>query len=58
MTLATERATLGPDDAVDLHMHTFASDGRWSPEELTGYLKEHGPSEQAFTFKRRFPQPG
>jgi predicted metal-dependent phosphoesterase TrpH len=42
VTLATERATLGPDDAVDLHMHTFASDGRWSPEELTSYLKEHG----------------
>lgn len=38
MTTAIERATLGPDDAVDLHMHTFASDGRWSPEELTAYL--------------------
>lgn len=27
-------------------------------ETKLGYLKEHGPSEQAFTFKRRFPQPG
>lgn len=32
---------IGPDDAVDLHMHTTASDGRWTPETLTEYLSEH-----------------
>jgi 3',5'-nucleoside bisphosphate phosphatase len=33
---------LHPDDPVDLHMHTFASDGRWTPETLVAYLAEHG----------------
>lgn len=33
---------LHPDDPVDLHMHTYASDGRWTPETLTAYLVEHG----------------
>jgi 3',5'-nucleoside bisphosphate phosphatase len=37
-----ERVILHPDDPVDLHMHTFASDGRWTPETLTAYLAEHG----------------
>lgn len=32
--------TLYPDDAVDLHMHTFASDGRWTPDELVAHLHE------------------
>jgi 3',5'-nucleoside bisphosphate phosphatase len=32
---------IGPDDAVDLHMHTLASDGRWTPETLTAYLVEN-----------------
>ncbi|MDQ3547747.1 MAG: PHP domain-containing protein [Chloroflexota bacterium] len=36
--MTREPVVLGPDDAVDLHMHTFASDGRWSPEELAAYL--------------------
>ncbi|MDQ4044306.1 MAG: PHP domain-containing protein [Chloroflexota bacterium] len=41
-TMVRERVTLSPDDPVDLHLHTFASDGRWTPEELVGYLVEHG----------------
>lgn len=39
---AQPRATLRPDDAVDLHMHTYASDGRWTPEELVAHLREQG----------------
>jgi 3',5'-nucleoside bisphosphate phosphatase len=34
--------SLHPDDPIDLHMHTYASDGRWTPETLTAYLVEHG----------------
>jgi predicted metal-dependent phosphoesterase TrpH len=37
-----ERPVIHPDDPVDLHMHTFASDGRWTPGELASYLHEHG----------------
>src|SRR4029078_9952103 len=36
------RTTLAPDDAIDLHMHTFVSDGRWTPEELTAHLSGEG----------------
>ncbi len=32
------RRLLAPDDAVDLHMHTLASDGNWTPETLIDYL--------------------
>jgi len=32
---------LKPDDAVDLHLHTYASDGAWSPPELIDYLAGH-----------------
>ncbi len=30
--------TLTPDAAIDLHMHTTYSDGRWSAEQLINYL--------------------
>ncbi len=29
---------LGPDDAVDLHLHTLASDGAWTPDGLIDHL--------------------
>ncbi len=32
---------LVPDDRVDLHLHTLASDGFWTPDTLTAYLAEH-----------------
>lgn len=35
-------ALLAPDDSVDLHMHTVASDGRWTPEQLVNHLHENG----------------
>jgi predicted metal-dependent phosphoesterase TrpH len=38
----TDTQTLHPDDPVDLHMHTWASDGRWEPEALVGHLAEQG----------------
>jgi len=38
---AVETATLAPDVAVDLHMHTRASDGGWTPETLIEHLAEH-----------------
>lgn len=31
-----------PDTAIDLHMHTTHSDGRWSAEQLFDYLIEQG----------------
>ncbi len=33
---------LGPGDAVDLHLHTLASDGFWTPEDLIDHLAERG----------------
>jgi 3',5'-nucleoside bisphosphate phosphatase len=39
--LSTNHPLVGPDDAVDLHMHTRASDGQWTPETLMAYLTEH-----------------
>jgi 3',5'-nucleoside bisphosphate phosphatase len=33
---------LGPDDPVDLHLHTLASDGFWTPSDLVHYLADHG----------------
>lgn len=38
---AATRIRISPDDFVDLHMHTTASDGRWTPETLIDYLNEH-----------------
>lgn len=37
-----EPVTLHPNDPVDLHLHSTASDGRWTPDTLTAYLVEHG----------------
>ncbi len=33
---------LRADDAIDLHLHTYASDGFWNPTALVSYLAEHG----------------
>ena len=33
---------LAPTDAVDLHLHTLASDGAWTPEALIDHLAERG----------------
>lgn len=38
----TATRTLAYDTAVDLHLHTYASDGFWSPSELVSHLVEHG----------------
>lgn len=38
----TNAPRLRPDDPVDLHMHTFASDGRWTPEQLVDHLAGAG----------------
>ncbi len=40
VTAANGLLGLGPDDAVDLHLHTHASDGAWTPVELIDYLAE------------------
>ncbi|MEJ7837654.1 MAG: PHP domain-containing protein [Thermomicrobiales bacterium] len=37
----TSTFKLAADAAVDLHLHTFASDGIWKPVELVDYLAEH-----------------
>lgn len=34
-------AAIGPRDAVDLHLHTLASDGFWTPPALIDYLASH-----------------
>jgi len=36
------RPRLAHDARVDLHLHTYASDGFWSPSALVDYLVEHG----------------
>lgn len=42
MTHATMNLTLAPDAAIDLHMHTTYSDGRWPAQQLIDYLvSEH-----------------
>jgi predicted metal-dependent phosphoesterase TrpH len=33
---------LAPNDSVDLHLHTLASDGFWEPSNLVTYLAEKG----------------
>ncbi|HYH11713.1 MAG TPA: PHP domain-containing protein, partial [Thermomicrobiales bacterium] len=33
---------LRADDPIDLHLHTFESDGVWTPVQLIDYLAEHG----------------
>lgn len=38
---ATPVLTLAATDAVDLHLHTLASDGFWKPAELVDYLADH-----------------
>ncbi len=39
---AATAAPLRFDDPVDLHLHTLASDGAWTPEELIAHLAVHG----------------
>ncbi|HEY4033476.1 MAG TPA: PHP domain-containing protein [Ktedonobacteraceae bacterium] len=42
MTCLTMNLTLAPDAAIDLHMHTTYSDGRWPAQQLIDYLaSEH-----------------
>ena len=42
MTRPTMNLTLAPDAAIDLHMHTTYSDGRWPAQQLIDYLaSEH-----------------
>ena len=38
MTLSTTGLSLTADSAVDLHLHTTYSDGRWTPEPLLDHL--------------------
>ena len=38
MNLSTTGLTLAADSAIDLHLHTTYSDGRWSPESLLDHL--------------------
>ena len=38
MNLSTTGLSLATDSAIDLHLHTTYSDGRWTPEPLLDYL--------------------
>lgn len=38
MSLSTNGLSLAADSAIDLHLHTTYSDGRWTPEPLLDYL--------------------
>jgi predicted metal-dependent phosphoesterase TrpH len=40
----TTNLTLAPDAAIDLHMHTNYSDGRWPAQQLIDYLVAEGYS--------------
>jgi len=42
LTALTTPLTLHPDAAIDLHMHTTYSDGRWPAPELIDYLLKEG----------------
>lgn len=37
-----EPLTLRPDDRIDLHLHTLASDGAWTPAALVDHLASEG----------------
>ncbi|MBX3071459.1 MAG: PHP domain-containing protein [Thermomicrobiales bacterium] len=39
--MADPHESLHGTDRVDLHLHTLASDGFWTPDTLTTYLAEH-----------------
>ena len=39
MTLSTTGLRLAADAAIDLHLHTTYSDGRWAPEALLDHLR-------------------
>lgn len=40
MNLSTTGLSLTADAAIDLHLHTRYSDGRWTPEALLDYLRQ------------------
>ena len=40
--MPASRYVIRPDEPIDFHMHTRASDGGWTPEKLVDYLVEHG----------------
>ena len=42
MTRLTTNLTLSPDAAIDLHMHTTYSDGRWPAQQLVDFLVTEG----------------
>ncbi|OLC59667.1 MAG: hypothetical protein AUH89_05765 [Ktedonobacter sp. 13_1_40CM_4_52_4] len=42
MSRLTSQLTLAPDAAIDLHMHTTYSDGRWPAQQLIDYLVNEG----------------
>src|SRR5687767_5241606 len=41
MSTSARITTIGPTDAVDLHLHTLASDGAWTVDGLIAYLADH-----------------
>jgi len=46
---STRDLVIPSDAAIDLHMHTFFSDGVWSPEQLIDYLQSEGFALAAIT---------
>lgn len=42
MSRLTTQLALAPDAAIDLHMHTTYSDGRWPAQQLIDYLVNEG----------------
>jgi predicted metal-dependent phosphoesterase TrpH len=49
MNLSTTGLRLAADSAIDLHLHTTHSDGRWTPEPLYDYLLREGFGLAAIT---------
>src|SRR5512146_1667098 len=49
MDLSTTGLCLSPASAVDLHLHTIYSDGRWTPETLLDHLRRKQFSLAAIT---------
>jgi predicted metal-dependent phosphoesterase TrpH len=46
---STNHLSLAADAAIDLHLHTTYSDGRWTPEQLLDYLAQEQFSLAAIT---------
>ena len=53
MNLSTTGLSLAADSAIDLHLHTTYSDGRWTLEPLLDYLLREQFGQEYSEFMER-----